>query len=133
MHSHEERHPNSRSPTNSAAMVSVVALSTALLASVCCIGPLLLVTLGIGVGATGALAGTTEFLKRLLPYRPLFVGLTLLLFGASFYMAYRNSSSAFGTEGVCTARSAKGANRKWLWVMAALAFVLILAPYWLAL
>lgn len=132
-HPHEETHPNSRPPTNSVAMVSVGALSTALLASVCCIGPFLLAALGVGVGATGVLAGTARFLKGLLPYRPLFVGLTLLFLGASFYMAYRNYSPSCGTEGVCTAQSSKRANRKLLWVMTALAFVLILAPYWLAL
>lgn len=132
-HPQEETHPYPRPPKNSATMVSVGALSTALLASVCCIGPFLLAALGVGVGATGALAGTAGFLKGLLPYRPLFVGLTLLLLGVSFYMAYRNSSSSCGTEGGCTIQSAKGTNRKWLWVMVTLAFLLILAPYWLAL
>lgn len=133
VHHHEETHPNSRPPKNSAAVVSVGALGTALLASVCCIGPVMLAAFGVGVGATGALAGMVGFLKGLLPYRPLFVGLTLLLLGASFYMAYRNSSSPCRAEGVCAAQSAKGPNRTWLWMMAALAVVLILAPYWLAL
>lgn len=133
VHPHEETHPDSRPANNSATMVSVGALSTALLASVCCIGPVLLAAFGVGVGATGALAGTAGFLKGLLPYRPLFIGLTLLLLGLSFYMAYRNSSFLCGAEGGCTARSVKGSNRKWLWVMAVLAFVLISAPYWLAL
>lgn len=132
VHLHEETHPDPRSPKNSAAMVSVTALGTALLASVCCIGPVALAAFGVGVGATGALASTVGILKELLPYRPLFVGLALLLLGVSFYMAYRDSSSPCGADGGCTARSAKGANRKLLWMMAGLAFVLILAPYWLA-
>lgn len=132
-HPHEETHPNSRPLKNSATMVSIGALITALLASVCCVGPILLAALGVGVGATGLLASATGILKGLLPYRPLFIGLTLLFLGVSFFMAYRNSSSSCRTEGLCTARSVKGANRKWLWVMAALAFVLILAPYWVAL
>lgn len=132
-HPHEESHPDSRPPKHSATMASVGALSAALLASVCCIGPVVLAAFGIGVGATGALAGTVGFLKGLLPYRPLFVGLTLLLLGLSFYTAYRNSSSPCGTEGACAARSAEGTTRTWLWVMAALAFSLVLAPYWLAL
>lgn len=130
---HEETSPASRPSTNSTALVSVGALSTALLASVCCIGPFLLTALGVGVGATGFLAGTAEALKGLLPYRPLFIGLTLLLLGVGFYSAYRNSSSPCGTEGACTVRSAKGASPKLLWMMATLALMLILAPYWLAL
>jgi mercuric ion transport protein len=109
VHPHEETSPASKPSTNPAAMASV------------------------GVGATGFLAGTAEALKGLLPYRPLFIGLTLLLLGVGFYSAYRNSSSPCGTEGACTARSAKGASLKLLWMMATLALMLILAPYWLAL
>lgn len=133
MQPHEEAHPYFRPPKNSATMVSVGALGTAVLASVCCIGPLVLAALGVGVGATGGLAGTVGFLKGLLPYRPLFVGLTLLLLGVSLYMAYRNPSSPCRAEGLCAAPSAKRPNRTLLWMMAAVAFVLVLAPYWLAL
>jgi hypothetical protein len=108
-------------------------LLAAFLASVCCIGPVVFAALGVGVGATGFLAGTADFLKALLPYRPLFIGLTMLLLGVGFYSAYRNASSPCGTEGACTARPVKGASRKLLWMMAAVALMLILAPYWLAL
>ena len=108
-------------------------LLAAFLASVCCIGPVVFAALGVGVGATGFLAGTADFLKALLPYRPLFIGLTVLLLGVGFYSAYRNVSSPCGTERACTARQAKGANRQLLWMMAAVALMLILAPHWLAL
>ncbi len=108
-------------------------LLAAFLASICCIGPVIFAALGVGVGATGFLADTAGFLKVLLPYRPLFIGLTVLFLGVGFYLAYRNASSPCGTEGVCTARSAKGASRKLLWMMATLALMLILAPYWLTL
>lgn len=109
------------------ASTSIAGLVAAFLASVCCIGPLVLAALGVGVGATAGL------LKALLPYRDVFVGLTLLLVGLSFYQAYRKPSSVCGTETGCAARSASGLNRKWLWMIAALALVLVLAPYWLAL
>ena len=46
-------------------------------ASACCIGPLVLVSLGIG----GAWIG---HLTALEPYRPIFIGLTLLLLGLAF-------------------------------------------------
>jgi hypothetical protein len=108
-------------------------LLAAFFASVCCIGPVVFAALGVGVGATGFLAGTADFLKALLPYRPLFIGLTVLLLGVGFYTAYRNASSPCGTEGACIARPAKGTSRKLLWMMAAVALMLILAPYWLAL
>ncbi len=50
-------------------------------ASVCCIGPLVLLVLGIG----GAWVGS---LTKLEPYRPLFIGLTLLFLGLAFRKLY---------------------------------------------
>jgi mercuric ion transport protein len=110
---------------------SMGGLITALLASICCIGPVVFAALGVGVGATGFLAGTAGFLKALLPYRPAFIGLTLLLMGSSFYLAYRRPKSALCTPG--TVCPPGGTNRTLLWVLAVLALVLILAPYWLGL
>lgn len=126
-----ESHDAGLSATGPVASTSIAGLVAAFLASLCCIGPLVLAALGVGAGATGALAGTAGFLKALLPYRPVFVGLSLLLLGISFYHAYRKPSSLCATEAGCTARSASGLNRKWLWLIAALALVLVLAPYWL--
>lgn len=109
-------------------------LITALLASLCCIGPVVFAAFGVGVGATGFLAGTAGFLKALLPYRPVFIGLTILLLALSFYLAYRKPTSAICAPGeVCAPGAASGVNRTTLWVLAVLALGLLLAPYWLGL
>lgn len=50
-------------------------------ASVCCVGPLLLLALGIG----GAWVGTLTALE---PLRPVFIGLTLLFVGLAFRGLY---------------------------------------------
>ena len=50
-------------------------------ASVCCVGPLVLLTLGIG----GAWIGSLTAFE---PYRPLFIGLTLLFLGLAFRKVY---------------------------------------------
>jgi mercuric ion transport protein len=50
-------------------------------ASVCCVGPLVLLTLGIG----GAWIGSLTAFE---PYRPLFIGLTLLFLGLAFHKHY---------------------------------------------
>ena len=106
----------------------------ALFASLCCIGPLALAALGVGVGATGFWADTAGALKSLLPYRPAFIGLTALLLGVSFYLAYTKPKSAVCASGEVSAPGAmSGANRTVLWVLAVLALVLILVPYWLGL
>ena len=130
----EEAPSKPRQQKSSMTILSIGGLSTALLASVCCIGPLVFAALGVGVGATGFLAGTAGFLKGLLPYRPAFIGLTILLLGISFYLAYGKSRSAACAPGVaCTSESRSVGNRTWFWIMAAFALVLILAPYWLGL
>ena len=130
----EEAPSKPRSPRSSVTILSVGGLSAALLASVCCIGPLVFAALGVGVGATGFLAGTAGFLKGLLPYRHAFIGLTILLLGISFYLAYRKPKSAVCAPGeVCAPGTRNGVNRAWFWIMAAFALVLILAPYWLGL
>lgn len=50
-------------------------------ASVCCVGPLVLLALGIGGTWVGSLT-TME------PFRPLFIGLTLLFLGLAFRKLY---------------------------------------------
>lgn len=115
-------------------ILSIGGLSAALLASVCCIGPLVFAVLGVGVGATGFLADTAGVLKGLLPYRSAFIGLTILLLGIGFYLAYRKPESVRCVSGeMCAQGSLKSGDRTWLWIMASLALILVLAPYWLGL
>lgn len=134
MRPNQERASGSKPPTGSVTILSIGGLSAASLASVCCIGPLVLAALGVGVGATGFLADTAGVLKGLLPYRSAFIGLTILLLGIGFYLAYRKPNSALCAPGeVCAQGYSKGGNRTWLWIMASLALVLVLAPYWLGL
>lgn len=114
---------------NGGEITAVGGLVTAFLASICCIGPLVFAALGVGVGATGYLVGTAGFLKALLPYRLVFIGLTMLLLGSSFYLVYWKSRPVCGPGTVC----APGVNRTLLWLTATLAIVLVLAPYWLGL
>jgi mercuric ion transport protein len=105
----------------------------AFLASLCCVGPLVLAALGVGVGATGFLASTAGALKALLPYRPFFIGLTALLLGVAFYMAYRTPKTVCAPGTSCGPGSVRSQHRAALWVVTALALALILAPYWLGL
>lgn len=50
-------------------------------ASVCCVGPLVLPALGIGGTWLGGLTATA-------PYRPVFIGFTLLFLGLAFRTLY---------------------------------------------
>lgn len=108
-------------------------LVAAFLASICCIGPVVFAALGIGVGATGFLAGTAGMLKALLPYRPAFVAMTMALLGISFYLAYRKPESVCAEGMACISGATPGASRTLTWLLAILAVALVLAPYWLRL
>lgn len=102
-----------------AALVGVVA---AVGASLCCIGPILFVTLGVGAG----LASTFE------PLRPVFTALTVLGFGIGFYVVYgppaRAAACAPG-EACATPRSRRR-DEVLLWGATALAAVLWSFNYW---
>jgi mercuric ion transport protein len=115
-------------PASSAA--SIVA---AFLASVCCIGPLVLTALGVGIGATGVLAGTAGFLKALLPYRPWFIGVTVVLLGIAFFVTYRAPKNSCSADTNCGFPQGRRRQRVALWIVSAIATALMLAPYWLGL
>ena len=121
----------SKKPAITAALAG--GLITALLASVCCIGPILFAALGIGVGVTGFWASTAGFLKTLLPYRPWFIGLTALCFGISLYLVYRAPRDACAPGSVCPPTASTRFMHRLLWTLAVLAVALISAPYWLRL
>lgn len=108
-------------------------LLAACLASICCIGPLVFAALGVGVGASGLLADTAGVLKALLPYRPLFIGLTALLLGVSLYLACRKPRTTGEACQACGSAATAHRARLVLWISAGLAVALILAPYWLEL
>ena len=119
-------------PSNPALTASSAGgLLAAFLASICCIGPIVFAALGVGVGATGFLASTAGFLKTLLPYRPLFIGLTAVFLGIGFYVAYRKPTVGDASCQACVPASGVRPNRWLFWIIAGLAVVLVLAPYWL--
>ncbi|HZO88445.1 MAG TPA: mercuric transporter MerT family protein [Chthonomonadaceae bacterium] len=80
----------------------------AIAASACCILPLLL-------GA--ASVGTVGLSAALVPYRPYFIALTVLLLGAAFYFTYRPGKA--GCETDCDTKSvrARRISRALLWVV----------------
>ena len=89
---------------------------TAILASFCCIGPLILASIGMsGLGFIGPIA----------KYRPIFIGITFALIGVSYYFIYGRK------EPCCPGESCK---RRWtqevpLWVITAIAVGLVAYAY----
>lgn len=95
----------------------------AIAASVCCVAPLLLLALGIG----GAWVGNLTAME---PYRPLFIGLTLLFLGLALRQLYLVPQvCASGTP--CVDPRTRKRQRLVFWVVAALLLGLLAVP-WLA-
>ena len=110
-------------PTRSRRLSSLTvagAVVSGLLASVCCIGPLLLAALGIG--GAGLLA-------RFESYRPAFTAATFALLGAGFWLAYRKPKAIEGDACGCEYPKANRLGRALLWIAAAVAIVFWAAPY----
>jgi mercuric ion transport protein len=101
----------------------VAGVIAALAASICCIGPILLLSLGIG----GAWISSLMLFE---PYRPIFIVLALLFLGMAFHRIYIASRA-------CPQGSACGDARllrhwRWgFWIAAIVALALIAVP-WLA-
>ena len=101
----------------------------AFLASLCCVGPPLFVSLGVGVG----LASTFE------PLRPVFGVLMVALLGAGFWAVFGRRvvpAPASGGRGIpaaestCAAPERRGCDAAILWSATALALLLWTFPTW---
>ncbi|MBI4404724.1 MAG: hypothetical protein HY537_11210 [Deltaproteobacteria bacterium] len=99
-------------------LTAVGAILSALLASTCCILPIIVAVAGIGTVGAGVL-----FEK----YRFVFVLATYLLLGLGFYFSYRNPDCDKGT---CAVSKNVKRTRGILWVATAIATLGILFPYY---
>lgn len=102
--------------------IALGGVGAAVVASACCIGPVAFSLLG--AGALGASAVALE------PYRPWFIGLTVLLVGVAFYSAYRPLAAEACADGTCAPPSRRAA-RVLAWIAAIVAAVLIAFPYYI--
>jgi mercuric ion transport protein len=103
-------------------LASLGAIGAAFVASLCCIGPLVFVTFGVGAG----LASTFE------PVRPLFTVLTIGLLAVGFYVVYgkKPAVEASAPDGMCAVPRNRTRDRVLLWIATALALVLLTFPRW---
>lgn len=94
---------------------------TALLASTCCLGPLVLVTLGF----SGAWIGNLTALE---PYRPYFIGAALIAMVFAWRRIYRRAAACAPGD-VCAVPQVKTAYKVLFWIVAALVLVALTFPY----
>ncbi len=93
----------------------------ALLASTCCLGPLVLVTLGV----SGAWIGNLTLLE---PYRPMFLGAAFVALWFAWRWIYRPDQECAPGE-VCAVPQVKFAHKAIFWIVAILVLVALAFPY----
>ncbi len=91
-------------------------------ASICCIGPLVLLALGIGGAWVSNLAAFEAF-------RPYFIGITILFLGYAFYRVYRPSRAACEPGSACAHPTTRKTTKMMLWIVTMIALGLIAFPY----
>lgn len=101
-------------------LASLGALVSASLASICCLGPVVLA--GVGLGGASLAAG-------LVKYRPLFLGLTGAFLASAFYLTYRKRPIDCA-DGRCEWRAGSRSMKTALWIVAVLVAGLVTYPYW---
>ena len=92
---------------------------SAIVASICCIGPIFLAVIGVGG------AGLFSKFESLRPY---FIVITVALLGSAFYLAYRKREVEC-EDGSCELRSAGKWNKIALWVATVLVIFFFAFPY----
>jgi mercuric ion transport protein len=93
----------------------------AILASTCCLGPLILVMLGF----TGAWIGSLSVFE---PYRPLLLGVALVTLGLAARRIFR-PAQACETDGTCSTPRSRHIQKIFFAAIAVLALVALVFPY----
>ena len=106
--------------TPSARMSLVAGALAALGATACCLGPLLLVSLGIGgVWLSG--------LSALEPFRPILIGVAVLFFGVAFHRLYIVPRQCAPGE-TCAVAATLARQRIAFWILLIIAAAMLLFP-----
>jgi mercuric ion transport protein len=90
-------------------------------ASACCVGPLLLLSLGIG----GAWIGNLTALE---PYRPVFIVLVVVFLGLAFRKLYLAPMHC-DADGLCVVERTRKLQRVLFWFVAPLLLLLVASPW----
>ena len=93
----------------------------AILASTCCLGPLVLLALGF----SGAWIGNLSLLE---PYRPIFLGAALVAMFFAYRRIFRPAQDCKPGE-VCAIPQVRGTYKTMFWVVVALVLVALGFPY----
>lgn len=104
-------------------LFSLGGIITAILATACCIGPFIVVVLGIG---------TATAFSKFEAYRPYFMLITIVIWGVAFYKLYLKPDDC--KEGdICSMPQFKQKQRLLFWIATVLIVGIVTFPYWIGL
>lgn len=115
--------PTRKTPAGGGRWLAAGGIVGALLASSCCIVPLVLVTLGV----SGAWIGN---LSALAPYSPLFVAMTLACLAGGFWHVYLRPRPACPPGSQCARPSSAIFTKAALWTATALVLAAMTMSWW---
>ena len=113
--------PDTPATTSNKASMIAAALA-AIGASLCCVAPLVLLTLGIG-------GAWISYLTALQPYRPIFIGVTLLFLGLAFRRLYLIPQACAPGE-TCAVPAVRRNQRIIFWIVTVSLLALLTFPYY---
>jgi mercuric ion transport protein len=99
----------------------IAGILSAIGASICCVGPLVLLALGV----SGAWIGSLTALE---PYRPILIGVTVVFLGLAFYRLYV-VRPACSPESACGNPRSLRRQRMAFWIVTVLVLGLIAVPW----
>lgn len=114
---------NGPAKTGKTGWLAVGGTAGAILSSVCCIAPLIFLTLGI----SGAWIGTLTSLE---PYKPYFAGVALIFIAFGFREVYFKSAPACPSELHCPQRKSMRFVKIALWSASALVLLALTIDWW---
>lgn len=115
--------PLANAKARSARFAAIGSVIGAVLASSCCLVPLLLVTLGV----SGVWIGT---LSALDPYKGYFAAVTLAFIGAGFWQVYKKNPVACEDGSYCARPGSGRVTKITLWVATVLVLAALTIDWW---
>lgn len=102
-------------------VLSAGAIGSAIAASICCLGPIVLALLGLGGGA---------LLLKFESYRPYFLAATALFLGAAFYVTYRRpAGEECEPDSACARPASRKGQKIALWIVTVIVVLAAAFPY----
>lgn len=118
-----ETEMKNESGQNRSKWLAAAGIFGALIASSCCVAPLLLVTLGI----SGAWIGNLTALE---PYKPYFIAATIILLGAGFWYVHFKPKKACEEGSYCARPSSARITKSALWFATLLVIISATVDFW---